>query len=241
MENQNNNQYTDSQEKPLREYYDSTTGYVQTTPSFRPKNTRMQPIKNLSTPARICMWIVGSIAGITIIFTCVLVWIIGLQYLGIIEKKEQTVPQTVPGDTYNYFIYDDSFGSFLPDGGGNEGDVLPIPDIPEQKPEDEPQSEKPGLGITITELTLQFTIENKYTAGLVLVSIEEYSSFAGTDVRVNDLIVAINGMPTPKSDDLLSFLQQKSVGDEVTVTVARYEDGVAKVFDVTVNLIAMPE
>lgn len=196
--------------------------------------------------ARTWMWIVGVIVGITLIFLCVLAWIYGLQFLGYLDNNSSKV-ETQSGDTYNFYVFDgsangngsfnsqddfeDYFNEFFSNGNGdNSGEDAADPDT---------QSGTPGLGITITPLELQFTIDDKYTAGLVIYTIEENSSFTGTDVQVNDMIVAIDGIATPDTNTLKNFLATKAVGDEVTVTVARYKTGVAATFDVTVNLIDM--
>lgn len=196
--------------------------------------------------ARAWMWFVGVIVGITLIFLCVLAWIYGLQFLGYLGNGSSRI-ETQSGDTYNFYVFDgsangngsfnsqddfeDYFNGFFSNGNGdNSGEGAADPDT---------QSGTPGLGITIVQQELQFTIDDRYTAGLVIYTIEENSSFTGTDVQVNDMIVAIDGMATPDTSTLKDYLASKAVGDEVTVTVARYKEGVATTFDVTVNLIDM--
>lgn len=250
--NEYNYQSTEQNDVPEAPTYTTATKPEPTT------KTRTAKKHRLSTAARVCMWIVGSIAGLTIIFTCVLVWISGLQYIGVIgsgtEKTEETVPS---GDTYNFFIYDDTITDQLPSvdpdddsgssaddfedyfGGFFGGESGSEDDSSEDDEAAQQQSGTPGLGITIVALELQFAIDDKYTGGLVIDTIEDYSSFVGTEVRVNDMIVAAEGEPTPLPADLKAQFEGKSVGDEITLTIARYTNGVAETFDVTVNLIEM--
>jgi len=260
MDYKNEYNYSDesaeySTDSASRAYARSDSGAkVRTVSRFRPGKA-----------ARTCMWIVGIIAGLTVIFTCVLVWIAGLRYLGVIDDPGAE-PVKQP-DIYNYYIYGDSSGQ-LPDGfddffgsgeednegeekedpsgsqtpenggeqpeGGQEGEQTP--DSSGEKPA-EPQSGNPGLGITIIALELEFTIDGKYNSGMVITAFADNSSFNGTEVQVNDMIVAANGIPTPTPDDLKAHFAGKSVGDELKLTIARYKDGVATTFDVTVKLV----
>ncbi len=244
-----NNEYTypNSSQEEIPEAPTYTTA-TRPDPATKVRTVRRH---RFSTAARVCMWIVGSIAGLTVIFTCVLVWISGLQFLGILGTKEPEAPaqsETQGGDVYNFYVYDDTFGELpadgIPDGGLEDyfDDFFAAPENGGEEEDDgnaQPQSGTPGLGITIMALELQFAIDDKYTAGLVIDTIEDYSSFVGTKVRVNDMIVAAEGEPTPTPDALKSHFADKAVGDEITLTIARYESGVATVFDVTVKLIEM--
>lgn len=205
-----------------------------------------------SLPARVGMWTVGIIAGLTIIFGCVVIWILGLDYLGVIDKAPKK------NDTYNFYIYGDNsavpqtpsaggdyedFENFLEDffgSGGANGGYFINPFGGEQGgTQTEPQAGTPGLGIKAVEITLDFAIEDKYTAGVVIDTIEEYSSFVGTPVKENDLIVAAEGKTVTTVAQLKQCYANKSVGDEIDLVVARYSNGVASTFEVTVKLVAM--
>ena len=89
----------------------------------------------------------------------------------------------------------------------------------------------------MTEIQLDFTIEDKYEAGCVIVSLLDDSAFKGTQVRANDLIVEIGGVKTPTLDALTEELDKREPGDPVTVTLARYEKGVATTFTCEIRLI----
>lgn len=219
-----------------------------------------------SLPARIGLWTVGAAAGLTILFACVLVWVGGLRYLGAIESPEKELPQ---GNTYNFYVngeevqpdsgsgqtddYEDFFNDYFGDffGGifGNDdifGDFGALPGdggIYGGNNEDddefyaEEQSSNAGLGIKAVAIQLDFKIDDKYTAGIVIDTIEDYSSFIGTDVKENDMIVAANGKPTPDVDALREHFTK--VGDDITLLIARYNNGVADTFEVTVKLVEM--
>ena len=211
-----------------------------------------------SLPARIGLWVVGAAAGVTILFACVLVWAGGLRYLGVINDSDKAEQ----GNTYNFYVngekvpdeqapstegdiedfFNDYFGSYFGDFfGGSFGDPDDgfglLPNGGSEATEPNTSDKAAGLGIKAVELALEFKIDDKYSAGLVIDTIEDYSSFIGTDVRVNDMIVAANGKPTTSVADLKS--QFTAVGDDITLTIARYAGGVASTFDVTVELVAM--
>jgi len=183
-----------------------------------------------SLPARIGMWFVGVIVGLTLIFGCGIFWVWGLNYIGLIDTERNAAPQpndfNQSGDDYSEFedfynYFDDYFGG--PVAGDDE--------------ESDAAASTPGIGVTIQEITLEFTIEDKYDAGLVIVEINEKGAFAGTDAQVGDLIVAVNGEKCPNIDTLDVFLQETGIGGEMIVTLARYTNGVASTFEVPVTLI----
>lgn len=57
--------------------------------------------------------------------------------------------------------------------------------------------------------------------GFMIVSIDEDSSFAGTEAQVNDIITAIDGEPVEDLQDISNLLLRYSPGDEITVTLYR--------------------
>lgn len=231
----------------------------------RQPETKTEPKSyRFSLPARVGMWTVGVIAGLTVIFGCFVIWVLGLDYLGVINRDKQpekngvynfyiygeneAVPQTPSaGDSYDDFenFLDDFFGSggangFFGDffaGGDQSGEQFGSG--AEGSAQADPQVGSPGLGIKAVELALDFAIEDKYTAGVVIDTIEEYSSFIGTDVKENDLIVAAEGKTISTVAELKASYADKAVGDELDLTIARYSNGVASTFEVTVKLIAM--
>lgn len=199
-------------------------------------------LRIFSLPARIGMWIVGTVAGITIIFGCALFWIWGINAIDTIGA-DKTAPSgsnefnQPSGDSdgyggyndfedfYEYFNdFFDGYGYGSNDNGGGSSS-------------DEPQSGTPGIGVTIQQLPLDFVIEDKYTAGLVIIEINPNGALVGTEAQVGDLIVAANGSPCTSFEDLDAELQATGVGGEMILTVARFENGVAGTFEISITLI----
>lgn len=187
-----------------------------------------------SLPARVGMWFVGVAVGVTLIFACVIFWIWGLNYLGVIDT-DKSVPSgnefNQSGDDYSEFeefydYFDDFFGGI---GGSDDG----------QDEGGTASDSKPGIGVTIQALVLDFVIEDTYSAGLVIVEISEKGALAGTAAQVGDLIVAVNGEACPSFDALDAHIAQAGIGGELTLTLARFINGVASTFDVTITLIDM--
>jgi len=214
--------------------YTSQPDYVQQPVYTEAAPTRQRPgsAHFFSLPARIGLWFVGIIAGVTIVFGCGLLWIWGLNYLGVIDTEKAAAPQTNEfngsGDDYSEFeefydYFDDFFGS---NPGGSEDNSGTAEGTP-------------GIGVTIQEVILDFTIENKYNAGLVIIEISENGALVGTEAQVGDLIVAVNGAACPNIDTLDAQLKATGIGGQMVLTLARYTNGVASTFDVTITLIDM--
>jgi len=190
-----------------------------------------------SLPARIGMWFVGVIVGLTLIFGCGIFWVWGLNYIGLIDTDRNVPPtnefNSPNGDDYSEFedfynYFDDYFGG-MPGNGGSSG---------QESQDSQPTA---GIGVTIQEVTLEFTIEDTYDAGLIIVDINEKGALAGTEAKVGDLIVAVNGEKCTTIDELDVFLKETGIGGVMTLTVARYTNGVAATFEVPITLIDVAE
>ncbi len=250
----NNNEYTYTQdfsreEAPAAEAETRSFAANGARDNAEPERAVPGSAKFFSLLARAALWTVGGAVGVTLLFACVLVWIGGLRYLGVIDgsTKQPT------GNTYNLYItdpeggqsgsgdqygdFEDFFGDFFgTPGSGDFSDYFGMFGNPDGSTTPN-NSVTPGIGIKAVALELDFTIDDKYTAGLVIDTIEDYSPLNGTEVQVNDMIVAANGTPTPTVDALKT--QFTAVGDDVTLTIARYNGGVPTTFEVTVKLVAM--
>ncbi len=76
--------------------------------------------------------------------------------------------------------------------------------------------------------------------GFMIASIDEDSSFAGTEAQVNDIITAIDGEPVQELTDISNLLLRYKPGDQVTVTLYRMPEnglGQGEEFDVTITLL----
>lgn len=100
------------------------------------------------------------------------------------------------------------------------------------------------LGITYTPLSAEYSMIaqfNKLPAGtLVIKSISEDSSLAGTKARENDMIIAVDGEQLTTADVLLERIENGHVGDKMTLTLGRINssDYSVKTFDVEITLVA---
>ncbi|MFI3207010.1 MAG: trypsin-like peptidase domain-containing protein [Clostridia bacterium] len=74
--------------------------------------------------------------------------------------------------------------------------------------------------------------------GLQIYSIDEVSSFAGTEVAAGDIIVSVNGQTISELDDLTAEFLSYSPGDQVTVKLMRASENSTETYEVTITLLA---
>lgn len=89
--------------------------------------------------------------------------------------------------------------------------------------------ERPFLGVSYQMITEQAALANEVPQGAYVVEIVEGSSAAKVDMKEGDIITEFAGQSL-KENDLASLINQKKVGDTVTVVIWR--DGQEKSFDV---------
>ena len=200
--------------------------------------------KGIGIVAKVLLWILGSIVGLTVLFGCGIFWIWGLDYIGVINYNRAPVSgqnefnQPSGGynefeDFYNYF--DDFFGGQMPNGGGSVGGSEGNGGNSESA---DPQAGTPGIGVTIQALAeLDFAIDEIYTGGLVVIEISETGALVGKDVQIGDLIVAANGTPITSIEELDVQLKATGVGGNMTLTIARFVNGVAATHEIEITLI----
>ena len=75
---------------------------------------------------------------------------------------------------------------------------------------------------------------------MLITRIDSDSSLSGTDVRVNDIITAVNGVDISSMEDMIVELDKYKPDDRITVSVYRKnkESKDGKKFDVSVTLKA---
>ena len=76
--------------------------------------------------------------------------------------------------------------------------------------------------------------------GFMIASIDEDSSFAGTEAQVEDIIIAIDGETVEELQDISNLLLRYSPGDQVTVTLYRrsaYDFSDGEEIEVTITLL----
>ncbi len=182
---------------------------------------------------RVLRFTSGAIIAATAAFACGIIWIWGLDYLGIIDFSPANSGKNEFNQGSSYDEYEDFYDYFDDFFGGG----VITPNQPGSGTT-EPQASTPGIGVTILEVPqLDFIIENKYTGGLVIDEISPTGALAGTGVQVGELIVAANGQACPTIAALDIQLKATGVGGEMVLTVARYDNGVAVTRDVTITLI----
>lgn len=96
------------------------------------------------------------------------------------------------------------------------------------------------LGITGYDLNAAEAAVYGVPRGFMIASIDEDSSFAGTEAQVNDIIVAIDGEPVEELTDISNLLLRYEPGDQVTVTLYRMPEtgiGSGEEIDVTITLL----
>lgn len=94
-----------------------------------------------------------------------------------------------------------------------------------------------GLGITAYALDADTVAGFAIDGGVVIASIDENSSFTGTTVRANDIIVKVDGKSVASVADVQAVFSGKAPGDSVTLTIVRFIDGSPESSEVTVKLV----
>lgn len=97
-----------------------------------------------------------------------------------------------------------------------------------------------GLGVSVMEVG-SMAEGAGIEGGLVIMYLNEQNSFEGHDVKVNDVILAAEGVTVVTVYDLWTVLLAHEPGDEICVTVARFEDGTAVSRELFVTLVPLSE
>ncbi len=104
-------------------------------------------------------------------------------------------------------------------------------------------SGRPKLGISYMPISsdydyMDFALKNGLPYGSVVIAeIGATSDLASKDVKVGDIITAVNGKKLETTDILLKEIEESKIGDEITLTIYRSSGSDIKSFDVTVTLI----
>ncbi len=78
------------------------------------------------------------------------------------------------------------------------------------------------LGITGTTIDSVTAKYYNVPEGVQIITIEDGSSFIGTEAKVGDIITAYNGKAITGMEDLQTYLAESDPGDKVTLTLYRY-------------------
>ncbi len=82
---------------------------------------------------------------------------------------------------------------------------------------------KPWIGITYSKVTDEMVASLKLpdTSGVIIQEVVANSPASKAGLRQNDVIRAIDSTPITKMENLRQIVQQKQVGDQITLTVLR--------------------
>lgn len=131
--------------------------------------------------------------------------------------------------------------SYLGDGYAGESYAIPIEQVRSIVEDIIRQgyvSGKVRLGITGTGLTKAEAKSYGIPQGVVIVEIAADSSFRDADVKVGDIITALDGTAITGMEDVAPILKKHKAGDQLEVELYRMEDsGDGSSFTVTVTLL----
>ncbi|MBQ8182935.1 MAG: trypsin-like peptidase domain-containing protein [Clostridia bacterium] len=104
---------------------------------------------------------------------------------------------------------------------------------------------RPMLGITYLPVSEDYSYSaiawknNLPYGSIVIATINENSDFANHDVKVGDMIIAVNGEKMETTDVLLEKIENADVGDKLKLTICRVNNNskIESTFDVTVTLV----
>lgn len=182
---------------------------AQPTPAVSAASTSSSPLK------RVLLTVLAIAGTVTAVFLCICLCIFGARI---------------------------AFGSISSDSDSSAPSFSEEWDEPRTEPDNgnsgsNQSGGSPGLGITVE--TLDSTVASRFglDGGLCIRAFSEVNAFEGTDVQALDIITACEGEPVATTDDLSKFLASSSVGDSLTLTITRFNEGVGETFDVTVKLV----
>ncbi len=103
---------------------------------------------------------------------------------------------------------------------------------------------RPKLGITIMYASEYSTygmfvaLKGLPSGSIVIYGIESDSALLNTNVKVGDMIIAVNGTPLDDREYLAEFIEESNVGDVITLSIVRINsDYSSEEFEVSVPLI----
>lgn len=105
-----------------------------------------------------------------------------------------------------------------------------------------PEAEQGYLGVTIKTITQEYADFYGWpTTGVYIYSVVEGGSAEKAGIYVGDIVTAIDGKTTKTSEKLKSVVNSYRVGETLTVTLMRNENGEWVEKNISVTLMAKPE
>ncbi len=96
---------------------------------------------------------------------------------------------------------------------------------------------RPMIGITFTGISEELANAAGIPKGIRIVGIDETCDVANKDVKIGDIVTAVDGNTVTELNEIASVLNKKQPGDSVTLSIYRVEEnGNIKIFDESVVL-----
>lgn len=83
---------------------------------------------------------------------------------------------------------------------------------------------RPRIGFAGTEVSSDMQYYYGVPAGVIVGTIDPSGALAGTDIRENDIITAVDGQAISSFQDVYAILNQHQAGDKITLSVYRIEE-----------------
>ncbi len=188
------------------------------------KNGTVTGKRKKSVGKRILAWFFGIVGALTFLAVCVMVCFSVFRFTSGNQTSNGNGNFSFDDD---FFLIPDFYDDSDEDNASSDSDMII----------DSSQTSNAGLGVVVSALDSSQAGGYGIAGGLVIIGIEDLSSFSGTDVQQYDIITAANGRIITTINELSAVLNKHQPGDELTLTITRFSDGFAESFDVTVVLI----
>lgn len=188
------------------------------------KNGTVTGKRKKSVGKRILAWFFGIVGALTFLAVCVMVCFSVFRFTSGNQISNGNGNFSFDDD---FFLIPDFYDDSDEDNASSDSDMII----------DSSQTSNAGLGVVVSALDSSQAGGYGIAGGLVIIGIEDLSSFSGTDVQQYDIITAANGRIITTINELSAVLNKHQPGDELTLTITRFSDGFAESFDVTVVLI----
>lgn len=96
--------------------------------------------------------------------------------------------------------------------------------------------ERAGMGVTVEDISQEIQDQYGVPAGVHVLGVTEDGAAAKAGIRINDVIMSLDGVDTPDCDTLLVEIEKHNVGDTIPVKIWR--SGHESTVNVTLQAIA---
>ncbi len=92
---------------------------------------------------------------------------------------------------------------------------------------------RPGMGVNVIGITAELAEEYDVDEGILIYSVTKNGSAHKAGLKVNDIVVAYDGIEATDQQTFVEYVKSLNVGDTISLTVIR--DGAEKTIDVTLG------